>query len=518
MITCCPACSTLFKVAPEQLQIAGGWVRCGQCMAVFDARARMLPADPYVPSDFGWDEEAEAGDAPPSDLAQAAPRAPAPAERNRAADTTERDTDAVAPPSPKPAAVETPVSAAPAFEPPPSAPSALDLVSPASSTFGLIPPAPAFELVPPPKPEEVPAAAPVFTEPPPAPAAVPEASVTNPVPEKAAAPTPPLPIPTRDELDRRHAKLLERLAQLREQAEKRKSELEEMHPAVPDDAGPEPAPRAGEPNSRPQRDVPVQDADRDAHHHGASADQTTAHPQKREREDRRRVPEHSTARNPGRSAAHQESDKDLASRPIIDFVLSEIGRLPLPASASSQPEHPLQAAPELPSFIEQARRRAFWALPQVRAGLWGVALALGLMLAAQIAVGQRDRLAAQYPGAVPLLQTLCRHMQCQIAPWRHLGAVAIDSSAFVRTGPSAFDFAVTLRNNSAAPVATPALDLALIDAQDQPLARRVLNPADWGAPPQLAAYGEFNGTAALTVLDAAHPQAVSNYRLTAFYP
>jgi hypothetical protein len=69
--------------------------------------------------------------------------------------------------------------------------------------------------------------------------------------------------------------------------------------------------------------------------------------------------------------------------------------------------------------------------------------------------------------------------------------------------------AVTLRNGGAAPIAMPALELALLDAHDQPLARRVLNPADWGAPPQLTPYAEFNGAALLDVQDAAYPQAVS---------
>jgi predicted Zn finger-like uncharacterized protein len=37
MITKCPACGTLFRVTPEQLQARGGTVRCGRCMTVFDA-------------------------------------------------------------------------------------------------------------------------------------------------------------------------------------------------------------------------------------------------------------------------------------------------------------------------------------------------------------------------------------------------------------------------------------------------------------------------------------------------
>jgi predicted Zn finger-like uncharacterized protein len=40
-ITECPACSTLFKVAPDQLRVSDGWVRCGQCDEVFDANANI---------------------------------------------------------------------------------------------------------------------------------------------------------------------------------------------------------------------------------------------------------------------------------------------------------------------------------------------------------------------------------------------------------------------------------------------------------------------------------------------
>jgi predicted Zn finger-like uncharacterized protein len=36
MITKCPACGTLFRVTPEQLEVHQGQVRCGRCMTVFD--------------------------------------------------------------------------------------------------------------------------------------------------------------------------------------------------------------------------------------------------------------------------------------------------------------------------------------------------------------------------------------------------------------------------------------------------------------------------------------------------
>jgi predicted Zn finger-like uncharacterized protein len=514
MITCCPACSTLFKVTPEQLQIAGGRVRCGQCMTVFDARTRMLPADPYVPSDFGWHEEAENSDVLASGLAETVPSPSSQAAAVQSADKPAGTSGAMAP-APQPRR-PSPVAEVPDFAPP------------------------AFELVPPPAPEE-PAAVPVFIGKTSARTVALTASAPGQTSDKAITFTPPpLPIPTRDELDRRHARLIETLARLRENAEQHKND--------PDDAD---TPQAGDdafglnvrddkPDVRPQRGTPAGSVDRDARPREVAADRDRAQePERKQAEMPRQSapsgqrPEDGDAkRGQGswRDEQPDEDEEDLASRPMIDFVLSEIGRS-LPSSVltpfrQARAQHPPEpqaqarpAKPEVPSFIEQARRRAFWALPQVRAGLWAAAALLALMLAAQIAVQQRDRLAAQHPGMRPLLQMLCRPAQCRIAPWRHLDAIAIDSSpVFVPKGTNGFGFAVTLRNNSAVPVATPALELALLDAQGQPLVRRVLNPADWGAPPQLAGYGQFNGAALLTVLDSVHPQAVSTGQLDLFYP
>jgi predicted Zn finger-like uncharacterized protein len=42
-ITRCPACTTAFKVVPDQLKISDGWVRCGHCHQVFDATLDLQP-------------------------------------------------------------------------------------------------------------------------------------------------------------------------------------------------------------------------------------------------------------------------------------------------------------------------------------------------------------------------------------------------------------------------------------------------------------------------------------------
>ena len=43
-ITHCPDCTTAFKVTPDQLKLANGWVRCGRCNAVFEAHLHFSPA------------------------------------------------------------------------------------------------------------------------------------------------------------------------------------------------------------------------------------------------------------------------------------------------------------------------------------------------------------------------------------------------------------------------------------------------------------------------------------------
>lgn len=92
LMTRCPHCSTVFRIAPEQLQTHGGQVRCGRCMQVFDGLAAVV-----------------------ADAAPGTATVPAPAE-SAAASPTVADT--------APAAVE-PASAPPAPDTPPSMPEPL---------------------------------------------------------------------------------------------------------------------------------------------------------------------------------------------------------------------------------------------------------------------------------------------------------------------------------------------------------------------------------------------------------
>jgi predicted Zn finger-like uncharacterized protein len=228
--------------------------------------------------------------------------------------------------------------------------------------------------------------------------------------------------------------------------------------------------------------------------------------------------------------------------PAAGYVIEEAPRMELPVAARANPlddafasplpfaaaaelagssdlpvePDPVQAVPE-PEFVRQARRLAWWARPAVRAVLVLLALGLTLLLGAQVALQERDQIAAQWPQTRGALQALCGVMGCKVSALRQVDAIQIDSSTFNKLRGDSFRLAFVVRNSAAVALATPAMELTLTDTQDQPVLRRVLLPADLpGAPPVLAAGAEWPASLSLAV-DAGLPR-VSGYRLMAFYP
>lgn len=170
------------------------------------------------------------------------------------------------------------------------------------------------------------------------------------------------------------------------------------------------------------------------------------------------------------------------------------------------------------SFVRQARRKAFWRRPFVRALLVFAALALATLLALQYGYGQRDRLALQQPQLRPALDRMCQLLRCRIGAPRLVEAITIESSAFNRVRDDTYRLSFSVRNTARVPVAPPALELTVTDAQDQPIARRVLTPADLGArDTAIPATGDWAGAVGVVVTSADAPR-VAGYRLLAFYP
>jgi len=178
------------------------------------------------------------------------------------------------------------------------------------------------------------------------------------------------------------------------------------------------------------------------------------------------------------------------------------------------------------SFVRDARRQAFWRRPVVRTLLGCFAFLLIIFLLLQLAVQQRDRLAAFEPGLKPALQTVCEVLTCSVGPLHQIEAIVIDGSSFNKVNESVYRLTFLIKNTATFAVAMPSLEVTLTDTQDQAVIRRVLAPAQFGmVSGLLGASAEFSGalTMQLTPPEASRDggsvsRRIAGYRLLAFYP
>ena len=185
--------------------------------------------------------------------------------------------------------------------------------------------------------------------------------------------------------------------------------------------------------------------------------------------------------------------------------------LPLPDT----PEGGLSASE--PGFVRQARQRAFWRSPSVRALLTLVVLLLSAVLVGQWALHERDRLAARHPDWQPLLARLCEPLGCTIGAVRDLQAVVIESATLTRRIGDFYSFDLVLKNTSTTALAVPALELSLTDAADTVVSRRVFLPDELaGVPPLLPPQSTVPVSLRLSL--SVGELSMAGYRALVFYP
>lgn len=189
---------------------------------------------------------------------------------------------------------------------------------------------------------------------------------------------------------------------------------------------------------------------------------------------------------------------------------------PAAPAASAAPDAPADPAP---SFLRGNDQPSVWRRPAVRIALAIVlALLLGL-LGMQFLVKERNRVAAMQPAMRPLLEAACALADCTIGPLRQIESIVIDSSSFSRVRGDDYRLGFSLKNTAPIDVAMPAIELSLTDPQDQPVIRRVILPAEFGARSEvLASASIWTGALALTVQPDIGAQRIAGYRLLAFYP
>ncbi|MGK6309048.1 DUF3426 domain-containing protein [Variovorax sp. DT-64] len=190
--------------------------------------------------------------------------------------------------------------------------------------------------------------------------------------------------------------------------------------------------------------------------------------------------------------------------------------------AASEPEPVLDNPRRLPRFAAAAAGdAAFWQRTGVRRALVGVAVFAAILLVVQVLHQERDLIAARQPSLRPALAALCGLTGCELSAPRQIGDITIDGASFAREkSGDAYRLNFTLRNGAPLPLAMPAIELSLLDTQERAVVRRVLMPAEFGAPSVLPARAERAASLplALTGPEAAALPPVAGFHLLAFYP
>ena len=171
------------------------------------------------------------------------------------------------------------------------------------------------------------------------------------------------------------------------------------------------------------------------------------------------------------------------------------------------------------SFMRARPNHSFWRKTLVRVALVLTSLCLLMVLALQVVVHQRDRIAATVSDARPALAAVCSVVGCRVSALRQIDSIVIDSSTFSKLRGDAYRLSLTIKNNAAIELAMPALELTLTDSQDQPAMRRVFLPAEFGATSNVLAAGtEWAGAVVLNVRPGGSADQIAGYRILVFYP
>jgi predicted Zn finger-like uncharacterized protein len=212
---------------------------------------------------------------------------------------------------------------------------------------------------------------------------------------------------------------------------------------------------------------------------------------------------------PDFSALGRPASEELAS---FEQALSSFQPVPWqepahgPATDPGPPSRHLDARPAASAVPESAPKRGGLG------ALAAVVLACTLMF--QLIFAQRSAIVAHWPAMAPGLAHACSWVGCRVPPLRDPEALVIESSAMVQRD---IDHVLswTLRNTSGQTLGVTAMEISLLDAQDQVLVRRVVQVSEWGGAESLAP-GQVDSAQLVVRMDPALP--VSGYRFLSFYP
>ena len=223
-----------------------------------------------------------------------------------------------------------------------------------------------------------------------------------------------------------------------------------------------------------------------------------------------------------RERAEQKERERAAAQTAAGATSSEPKSQP-ESEPESLPETPLLEAPSAPASFADVPAADAPAQPS-RARRLLLALGCLLALAAlvlQVLHHERDAVVAREPQLRPLLQAWCKWSGCELSALRQIGSITIDGASFTREKEGeGYRLHFTLRNGARVPLAMPSIELTLLDTQERALVRRVLSPAQFGAPAVLGSGAERSASLPVQLAgsEAAGLAPVAGYRVIAFYP
>jgi hypothetical protein len=149
-----------------------------------------------------------------------------------------------------------------------------------------------------------------------------------------------------------------------------------------------------------------------------------------------------------------------------------------------------------------------------------VATLLVIALLAQLAWWQRETVQVYFPRSQTLYAKACAQLGCQITPPHDIDGLQVEPSDLRQIdGPHKLELRMPLRNRFNVALAYPAIELTLLDDQNNVAVRRVLWPQDYVAPgtPIAAGLPAHTTQTMIVHLDTGNAVA-SNFRVQIFYP
>lgn len=149
-----------------------------------------------------------------------------------------------------------------------------------------------------------------------------------------------------------------------------------------------------------------------------------------------------------------------------------------------------------------------------------IALALLAVLAAQLAWWLRETVMVYWPASQPYYQQACAQLGCHVSPPRDIDGLQVQPSDLRQVDdPHHLELKVPLHNRFDVALAYPAMELTLLDRQNNIVVRRVLWPQDYAPPGTRIEDGlPAQTTQTMIVRLDTGSYVASNFRIEIFYP